>query len=315
MNDTDGGSLGGNGSAAKRLIGPDLTARVLSAIVLIVLAVGTSWFGGPFFTFIWLILGIAIFAEWAKLVGALPTWPLVLAFAVSYLFAASLMLGNPYRVSIDEAGVPAFNVSAWDIRAILPSILSPFSALAVGAAFILIYRQKSGIRSWLWAGFFYAGVIVIVPPLIRGSAEFGLSGIAWLFALVWSTDIAAYFCGRLIGGPKLWPAVSPKKTWAGFIGGLLFGTLAGIAAVYVAQRYGVPKYTSWGTVFGVTASASIASQLGDLGESALKRRFGVKDSGNLIPGHGGVMDRLDGFWAASLFAAVVLAVHSMMSGA
>ena len=135
---------------------------------------------------------------------------------------------------------------------------------------------------------------------MRGHPDLGIVAVLWMFAVVWTTDIAAYFTGRRLGGPKLWPSVSPKKTWSGFGGGLLAGTLAGIAVPAAAQRWGwTPPLGLWAIAI-LSALASVLSQLGDLGESALKRRFGVKDSGRLIPGHGGVMDRLDGFWAVAL---------------
>jgi phosphatidate cytidylyltransferase len=115
--------------------------------------------------------------------------------------------------------------------------------------------------------------------------------------VVWATDIGGYFAGRSIGGPKLWPRISPNKTWAGAIGG--FAASIVVAAGFVAFRLGetVPLLV-------LASVLSIASQLGDLFESAVKRRFGVKDSSRIIPGHGGVLDRLDGFVAAVVLAAI-----------
>jgi phosphatidate cytidylyltransferase len=115
---------------------------------------------------------------------------------------------------------------------------------------------------------------------------------------VWVTDIGGYFAGRGIGGPKLWPRVSPKKTWAGAIGGFI-ASLA-IAAVFASLGFG-----KMGPLLLLGAAVSIASQLGDLFESAVKRRFGVKDSSQIIPGHGGLLDRLDGFVAAIVLAALI----------
>jgi phosphatidate cytidylyltransferase len=149
-------------------------------------------------------------------------------------------------------------------------------------------------------------VIAIVPPLVREHPRLGIAAILWMFAVVWFTDIAAYFTGRALGGPKLWPAVSPKKTWSGFLGGLAAATLAGAAVAVVASRFGWNAPVSIGVVILVSAVASVLSQLGDLGESALKRRFGAKDSGRLIPGHGGVLDRLDGFWAVAALMGLAL---------
>jgi phosphatidate cytidylyltransferase len=115
---------------------------------------------------------------------------------------------------------------------------------------------------------------------------------------VWVTDIGGYFAGRGLGGPKLWPRVSPKKTWAGAIGGF-------VASLAIALGFAVFKLGEIGPLLLLAAALSIASQLGDLFESAVKRRFGVKDSSQIIPGHGGLLDRLDGFVAAIVLAALI----------
>jgi phosphatidate cytidylyltransferase len=131
------------------------------------------------------------------------------------------------------------------------------------------------------------------------SGESGLAAIAVLFAIVWATDTGAYFIGRLIGGPKLWPAISPKKTWAGAVGGLVAGAAVGTGA---AMAFGA-DFTV--LTVAVTAVLSISAQAGDLFESWVKRRFGAKDSGRLVPGHGGLMDRVDGLASAAVAAVVV----------
>ncbi len=135
--------------------------------------------------------------------------------------------------------------------------------------------------------------------VLRSDPEFGLPAVLFLFAVVWSTDILGYFVGRTIGGPRLAPHISPKKTWSGACGGALGALAAGIAVVYIAGG------TALLPVACVAFVLSIASQAGDLFESAVKRRFGVKDASHVIPGHGGLMDRLDGFIAASGVAALV----------
>jgi phosphatidate cytidylyltransferase len=150
----------------------------------------------------------------------------------------------------------------------------------------------------------YAGALAVCVIALRQSDAYGLIAIAWLFALVWGTDIMAYFAGRLIGGPKLWPRVSAGKTWSGTLVGISGGALFGLVIVLaVADRVAILPLL----VLGLLLAA--ISQAGDLGESALKRRFGVKDSGALIPGHGGVMDRLDGFVAACVCAALIGALR------
>jgi phosphatidate cytidylyltransferase len=148
---------------------------------------------------------------------------------------------------------------------------------------------------WLATGIAYAGIFLAAMVLLRNS-PFGRAAIFWLFASIWATDSAAYFGGRLIGGAKLWPAVSPGKTWAGAISGTIAGIAAGfcvLAAEGIALK---PMHLVVGLLIVV------AAQFGDLLESAIKRRFGVKDSSHLIPGHGGVMDRCDSLVAASAVA-------------
>ena len=156
-------------------------------------------------------------------------------------------------------------------------------------------------RLWAATGVVYAGALAFAVCLLRESPDVGALAIAFLFAIVWGTDIFAYFGGRLIGGPKLWPRVSAGKTWSGTITGVFCGALLGLGAVYLG---GGPQLANW-RVFLVGLAAAAFSQVGDLFESSVKRRFGVKDSSQLIPGHGGVMDRLDGFIFASAFAAAV----------
>jgi phosphatidate cytidylyltransferase len=150
-------------------------------------------------------------------------------------------------------------------------------------------------------GVLYAAALAAAVILCRGVETVGLAVILWLFAVVWGTDTCAYFTGRALGGPKLWPRVSPKKTWSGAIGGLLGGALLGLAVLALA---GIA--VKW-QHFALSLAFSVATQAGDLFESSLKRRYDVKDASNIIPGHGGVMDRLDGF----IFAAVLAALCGM----
>jgi len=152
---------------------------------------------------------------------------------------------------------------------------------------------------WMIAGLLYAGVIALAPIILRRDPALGFVAIVFLFAVVWVTDIAAYFAGRALGGPKLWVAVSPNKTWSGALGGALGGVIAALLVVKVAGLVIAPM------LILVALALSIASQAGDLLESALKRQFGAKDAGALIPGHGGLMDRLDGFLTAVLAAVMV----------
>jgi phosphatidate cytidylyltransferase len=162
-------------------------------------------------------------------------------------------------------------------------------------------------RLWLAGGALYAAVLAAAPILLRRDPEFGFVAIVLLFAVVWTTDIAAYFAGRLIGGPKLWPKASPKKTWSG----ALVGTAAAIiAATAVAHAAGIGNLAA---IAALSLVLSAASQVGDLFESTIKRRFGAKDASKLIPGHGGLMDRLDGFVAAAAVAAVIALARGGLS--
>lgn len=160
-----------------------------------------------------------------------------------------------------------------------------------------------GLRnySWVAVGVLYALVMFLAPVVLRGrpDAQLGMTAIFLLFAIVWTTDIVGYFAGRAIGGPKLAPSISPKKTWSGAIAGLAVA----VVIVVLATRF-VPQAKIAALVV-LTVALSIVSQAGDLAESALKRHFGAKDASQIIPGHGGVMDRLDGFWAATLCAALI----------
>jgi phosphatidate cytidylyltransferase len=142
-------------------------------------------------------------------------------------------------------------------------------------------------------------VLGIAPVVLRSDHERGFLAVIVLFGIVWATDIFAYLVGRTIGGPKLASRFSPKKTWAGAVGGVLAGVLA---AVVIAKLAGLAGLR---TIAIIAAILSLAAQAGDIFESMVKRRFGVKDSSRLIPGHGGLMDRLDGFTAAALVAALI----------
>jgi phosphatidate cytidylyltransferase len=160
-------------------------------------------------------------------------------------------------------------------------------------------RTPGWFVAWMVAGLVYAGALLIAPIVLRADPTLGFVAIVFLFAVVWASDIGAYFTGRALGGPKLWPAVSPKKTWSGAVGGTVTAMLAGVA---VAASAGLGSLIR---VALVGLFLSVVSQFGDLLESAIKRRFGAKDASQLIPGHGGVMDRLDGFLTAVAAAAMV----------
>jgi phosphatidate cytidylyltransferase len=263
----------------------ELGARVVSAIVLALAALVSTWLGGWLFALFWLLGGIAVLAEWIAMTGVRPRLPLQIGLGAALVLVTLLSRG--------DAGPAAAGLVA-------------LGAIVLGA----LVARGARDRLWTVSGFAYAAVISVVPPLVRDHPELGVVGILWMFAVVWITDIAAYFTGRRLGGPKLWPRVSPKKTWSGFAGGLVGGTLCGFAVAWIASRSGWTPPVDFAVVVLVSAVASVASQLGDLGESAMKRAFGVKDSSRLIPGHGGVMDRLDGFWSVAALLGLLLLVAS-----
>jgi len=176
--------------------------------------------------------------------------------------------------------------------------LAPVIVLAIGtlAAASLAPAER---RLWIAGGIPYAGALGLAPIVLRSDREDGFLAVIFLFAVVWTSDIAAYFIGRRVGGPKLVPQVSPNKTWSGAIGGTLAAVVVGLALAKTAALAGLFAIAMLAIVLSVSAQA------GDVFESFLKRRFGAKDSSHLIPGHGGLMDRLDGFVTASVVATLI----------
>ncbi len=252
----------------------DLAPRLVSAIVLAGAALATLWKGGDFFVVFWLLAALAVQWEWQSLIDApRPTARLALGWALTIVLAFA-------------ARHRAFDISG--------------STLIIGIV-ALGWLAGPGKRAWGAFGIVYAGALVMSVIALRLSLN-GFEAIIWLFAVVWGTDVGAYFGGRLIGGPKLWPSVSPSKTWAGFLVGVSCGAMAGLLALAAVGGLAVG---SWPGVVAMGFACAIISQCGDLFESGIKRHFRAKDSGSLIPGHGGFMDRLDGFIAAAVFAAVV----------
>jgi phosphatidate cytidylyltransferase len=181
------------------------------------------------------------------------------------------------------------------------TLFALFWIAAAGVVFWEWYglvASESDRMKWLVGGACYALVIAGAPILLRNDPQYGFISVFFLFAVVWGTDIAAYFGGRYFGGPHLAPAISPHKTWSGAVTGMLGAVVAGTLVAIFGALPTLPAAI-------LAALLSVASQAGDLFESHLKRRFGVKDTSQIIPGHGGVMDRLDGFVAAAGVAALL----------
>jgi phosphatidate cytidylyltransferase len=247
----------------------NLQQRVISAIVMATLTLGLTWLGGlPFRLF---SAGIAalIFYEWTRMARAGSDAALgFLPEALILIFVGALI-----------GGLPAL----WLL--LLVAILVAIAAIAA---------RIKGAAPWEAPGLAYATLSGFSLAYLRDDNHSGLIAILFLFAVVWATDIAAYFVGRAVGGPKLAPSISPGKTQSGALGGAAGGVIAGLL---LAISAGAGNLVQLGLV---ALALSIVSQVGDLFESWVKRRHGAKDSSNLIPGHGGVMDRVDGLVAAAL---------------
>lgn len=248
----------------------NLYMRVVAALVLAPLTIVIAWIGGWIWACVVVAAAALLYFEWLMIVG---------------------VSGNRLAVAAGIAALASSGICLMLRRADLALEIS-----VAGAILAAVVAQRQ--RGWVVGGLVYAAAALIATILVRRDADFGFLGLMFVLLVVWVTDIGGYFAGRGIGGPKLWPRVSPKKTWAGAIGGLVLGLV--IAAGFAFLGFG-----KMGPLLLLGAVLSVVSQLGDLFESAVKRRFDVKDSSHIIPGHGGLLDRLDGFVAAIVFAAFI----------
>jgi phosphatidate cytidylyltransferase len=254
--------------------------RVASALVLAPLALAAVWYGRPFFN-IMVAGGAALLAfEWTRLCGhgrfGPAGWGLA-AGLVATVAAASLGF---YGAAFALVG-----------------------AASIGAALAVVAVGSEG-RGWMFAGGLYLGLPCLAMIWLRDAGSSGRDLVLWLFLVVWATDIGAYAAGRLIGGPKLWKRVSPKKTWAGLAGGMACAAAVGAGLGFAAGR------TDPGMLALAASGLAVIEQVGDFAESWVKRRFGAKDSGSIIPGHGGLFDRVDGL----LFVGLMVALTRLMMG-
>jgi phosphatidate cytidylyltransferase len=258
----------------------NLQVRILSALVLAAVALALTWAGGFAFRVLCAAAAAAVFYEWTSMLRpALDARRAALGWLLLAAVLAALLAGAP---------------AAWLFGAAALSFVVFVAVLRLGG---------QGIEPAVALA--YAAVAAIAVALLRNADAAGLMAILFLFAVNWATDIFAYFVGKAFGGPKLAPAISPGKTWSGALGGAAGGIVAGLLAASLSGHAGFG-------VFVVALVLSIVSQAGDLFESAVKRRHGAKDSSNLIPGHGGVMDRIDGLVAAGF---ALYLVGAMSGGA
>lgn len=254
-------------------VSPELGKRIISGIAIGVIALAMAAWSVTTFAVLMFVIGAAMSWEWGRMVrGAMPDAGMIVQILIVLLAAV---------------------LSATD-RAGLGIAVSMVGAIAVAAlAFGAGRAQLSAV------GVLYAALPVVALGWLRGDEPLGFHATLFVLISVIVTDVGAYASGRTIGGPRLWPRVSPNKTWSGLIGGVAAAAVAGALFSWILGT-GSPR---WLAILGFFLGW--IAQGGDLAESALKRHFGIKDSSDLIPGHGGVMDRMDGIVTASIAAAVI----------
>jgi phosphatidate cytidylyltransferase len=258
--------------SAPRIDGNELAARVGSAIVLAPAVLAAVYFGSPYFEGLIVIVAAILAWEWSRLCGADAAVVNTALIVGVVLVIVALVIGGHGALGYGSLVVGAVAVAGLD---------------------------RGPRRLWLAAGVLYIGAPLAAFAWLRAEPEFGRAGALWLLLAVWATDIGAYAFGRLIGGPKLAPRVSPKKTWAGLVGGTVCAALVGVVVANLLGKDGMTPLALFSGAVGVV------SQAGDILESGIKRHFQVKDMGALIPGHGGLFDRVDGLLAAIVFVALV----------
>lgn len=236
-------------------------------------AVAITWFGGWPFAALAAVTALVMLDEWRRITGSLAGVPARTAAG------AGVLVG----LIAAQSGAAGFGMLALAAGAAVAAALAP---------------RRERLAAWAGLGVLYLGVPALALVWLRLQPEIGRAGVLWLLAVVWATDIGAFYGGRTFKGPKLAPRISPSKTWAGLAAGAAAAGTVGLATALVAGGRAAPLAFA-------SALLAVAEQAGDLAESAVKRRFGVKDSGSIIPGHGGVLDRLDGTLAVAVAVAAM----------
>jgi phosphatidate cytidylyltransferase len=261
-------------------ISSELVLRFKSALILAALTVGLTYASPQTFAGLTLFFVALMSWEWGRVVRGRGADSIFL-LQISAIVAAGVLTLNNYPATAVGVIIGATWLSFW------------------------IHRRANYASDpwWTAAGVYYAGFPAIAMIAIRQDPNYGFQAILYLFLIVWSADTGAFFTGRLLGGPKLAPSISPNKTWSGLIGGAVAACLTGtIFALWLGK-------TSVPAMAGLSSLLALVSQGGDLGESFIKRVFGVKHSSGLIPGHGGVLDRLDGLVFAVIGAGLVAVIE------
>jgi phosphatidate cytidylyltransferase len=267
----------------KSRIGSDLLPRVLSGIVMASVALVLTFAGTVPFAFLVLAIALVVSWEWGRIVRSTE---------VDIVLAAHLG-GVAVGIILAAMGLPALGILALAIATILVGLLA-FGRTPILSAVGVACSGLPGV-ALLW---------------LRSDGVLGLWAVLYILLTVVLTDVGAYFSGRLVGGPKIWPAISPNKTWAGLIGAMAAATTAGwIFGTFSPVPAAADKLALCGALIAIVA------QMGDFAESALKRHFGTKDASSLIPGHGGFMDRVDGLTTVAIAAAIYAVIKSPLSPA
>lgn len=275
--------LSGKNNMAKP-ISSELVLRFNSALILVAISVTATYAGPATFSCLILFFAALMSWEWCRVVRG-RSFDRIFLLQIASIACAGVLTLKGYPGSAVGVIIGATWVSFW-------------------------VHEWEGLKSdpwWTAAGFYYAGFPAIALIAIRQDPNYGFYAILYLFLVVWSADTGAFFTGRLIGGPKLAPSISPNKTWSGLFGGAFAACCAGALFGIWLGRTSVP------VLAGVSVFLAIVSQAGDLGESFVKRVFGVKNSSGLIPGHGGVLDRLDGLVFAAMGAGLIAMMDDPLS--
>lgn len=280
MNQHDDAPAGGAPLPFSARLGGDLNTRVVSGLVMAVIAALFLVWGSMPFSVLVVVMTMLLSWEWGRMVHGREADAVI---AVHIIAAGSAAV-------LAAFGFVGLGLLTLPIGAILAMLLT-----------------LGGNSIYAALGVFYAGLPAVALIWLRSDAALGLLAVVFVIAIVVVADTAAYFCGRLLGGARLWPRVSPNKTWAGLLGAVLASAIVGALFWFVVPHGSAPQLAGTGAILALVAQA------GDLAESALKRRFSTKDTSTLIPGHGGVMDRVDGLVAAATavgLASFVINVHS-----